>query len=120
MADAVYLVRAVKDAVALTANITVSTLTPLIAYTLLSGYDYLLFYAINTGAVATTVTLETSEDGTYTDGVATQSKACAAGAQVSFELGILLRRYWRLSAQTASGSTTMKACIRGSVRLGGT
>jgi hypothetical protein len=64
------------------------------------------------------VTLETSEDGTYVDGVATQTKACAAGKQVSFELGLLLRRYWRLSAQTASGSTTMKACIRGSVRLG--
>ena len=119
MANAVYLTRVVQDAVALTEAITVSTLTPLVAFTLLSGYDYLLFYAINTGAVDTTVTLETSEDGTYVDGVSVQTKACAAGEQVSFELGILLRRYWRLSAQTTSGSTTMKACIRGSVRLGG-
>jgi hypothetical protein len=97
----------------------VSTLTVLKAFTNLgSTYHTLLFCLQNTDVSnSVTVTIETSEDGVYPDAAVLWTLNCPPQKQVSLEVGPgLLRRYWRLSANTAGPSYPTVAaswCVRG-------
>lgn len=83
----------------------VSTLAVLKAFANLgSNYHTLLFCVQNLDlANSVTVIIETSEDGIYPDALVLWTLTCPAQKQVSLEVGPgLLRRFWRISAHTAS------------------
>jgi hypothetical protein len=111
-----YLPEAINE---LAGTASVSTLTVLKAFTNLgSDYHTLLFVVINTDDTDTvTVTIETSEDGVHPDGTSIWTLTAAPGKQASMEVGPgLLRRYWRMSANTDSPGFPTAAvtwCIRG-------
>ena len=100
----------------------VSTLTVLKAFTNLgSSYHTLLVAVQNTHATETAyVTVETSEDGVYPDANVIWTLTCPAQKQASLELGPgILRRYWRISANTTSPgypTVALKWCVRGCER----
>ena len=97
----------------------VSTLTVLKAFTNLgSDYHTLLFAVQNTHATETCYfTIETSEDGVYPDANVTWYLTCPAQKQASLEVGPgILRRYWRISANTTSPgypTVAVKWAVRG-------
>lgn len=105
----------VASVYALSANVTVDVLTVLLAFTDLSAYAKLLFWLQNTGAVEATYFLETAEDASFPDENAKQQFTLAAGKGSGFTFeGI--RKFWRISAQTAGASTTVKWLVRGVAR----
>lgn len=97
----------------------VSTLTVLKAFTNLGSYYHtLLFVVQNTDAVNTvTFTVETSEDGEYPDQHVLWTISCCAQKQASLEVGPgLLRRYWRISANSQGPdypTVSVKWAVRG-------
>lgn len=84
--------------------VSVSTLTALKSFTALGqSYQSLVFALSNTdGTNPCTFIVETSEDGIYADSDGQQSVTVPAGTQGSFDVGLVTRRYWRISAQTSS------------------
>ena len=97
----------------------ISTLTVLKAFTNLgSTYHTLLFCVQNTDATnSAIITIETSEDGVYPDAHVIWTLTCPSQKQVSLEVGPgLLRRYWRLSANSPGPSypeVAIKWAVRG-------
>jgi hypothetical protein len=97
----------------------VSTLTVLKAFTNLGSYYHTLLFVVqntdNTNTV--TVTIETSEDGVYADQHVLWSLSCPAQKQASLEVGPgLLRRYWRISANSQGPgypTVALKWAVRG-------
>lgn len=108
-----------EDINSLAGTTNVGALTVLKAWTPLgSSYETLLFVLQNTdGATACDLIVETSEDGVYPDGTQTWTIAAAAGKQASLEVTDVIRKYWRVSAQTAGPTVAVKWSIRGVHRL---
>lgn len=91
------------------AGVNVSILTPLFAFTALRDTcKALLFSAQNLGTDPATVTLENSEFGTVVDATTTVILAIPAGGEVAYEVPLVLRNYWRASAQTTTPFPTTK------------
>lgn len=87
-----------------TTGTNVSTLTVLKAFfDVASSYSSALFALTNLDATnPVTFIVETSEDGSHADGDTSWSFTVAPGTQQSLEVGGVLRRYWRISAQTTN------------------
>lgn len=97
-------------------TVSVAALTVLKAWTNLGSYYHtLLFVVQNTDATnATTVTIETSEDGVYPDANVLYTVNVPAQKQGSIEIGPgIIRRYWRVSAVTAGPTVALKWAVRG-------
>jgi len=103
----------------LAGTVNVSTLTVVKNWINLgSTYHTLLFAVQNTHATESCfVTVETSEDGVYPDANVTWLITCPAQKQASLEVGPgILRRYWRISANTTSPgypTVAVKWAVRG-------
>lgn len=91
------------------AGVDVDVLTPLFAFTALRDTCKSILLAVeNLGADEATVTLENSEFGTVPDATTTMAFAVPAGGEVAYEVPLVLRNFWRASAQTAAPFPTTK------------
>lgn len=85
------------------AAVNVSTLTPLVEWTSVTDFVKALFALQNTDGVnGVSLIVETSEDGVHPDAEFWRAIA-PAGDQVSYEIGPKeMRKFYRMSAVTAS------------------